>query len=70
MLLPSGAISPMRQKISVSAPKASRFMKLPQRPMICPISSPNTTRSRKAGTGTFFFRLTAQMTMMPAMMPP
>ena len=60
----------MRQKISVWPPKASRFMKLPQRPMIWPMSTPKTVKSSMARKGSFLRRVTSQMARIPPMMPP
>ena len=45
---PVFSVSCMRQKMVVSLPKASRFMKLPQRPISWPISRPITIRSVSA----------------------
>ena len=45
MRVPILVVSCIRNTEVVSAPKASRFIKLPHRPTICPTSRPITTRS-------------------------
>ena len=65
-----GSVSPMREKAAVSRPKASRLMKLPQRPMHCPMSRPGAQTSAIAPKGIFRFRHQTTPVRMPAITPP
>ena len=60
----------MRQGSSVAAPKASRFIKLPQRPMACPMKRPCTQQSASAQNESFWQRLKIYAVKKPAMTPP
>ena len=60
----------MREKASVSRPKASRLMKLPQRPMHWPMSRPGAHTSAIAPKGIFFFRHQTMPVSSPAITPP
>jgi len=48
----------------------SRFIKLDQRPMICPMSSPSTTQSMIAPKGIFFFRAYSHTQNVASSSPP
>lgn len=60
----------MREKAVVSRPKASRLMKLPQRPMHCPMSRPGAHTSAIAPKGIFFFLHQTMPVSSPAITPP
>ena len=60
----------MREKASVSRPKASRLMKLPQRPMHWPMSRPGAQTSAMTPKGIFFFRHQTTPVSSPAITPP
>ena len=60
----------MRQKISVSRPKASRFTKFAQRPMTWPRIRPEEATSSVAPKRIFFARLQTMTVRTPAMVPP
>ena len=60
----------MRQKMSVSPPKASRFTKLAQRPMTWPRMRPEEAASSVAAKGIFFARLQTMTVSTPAIVPP
>ena len=68
--VPAVVVSCIRHGSVVSAPKASRFMKLPQRPMARPISSPITIRSVSAPSLKPRFLLSTKHTSTAAITPP
>ena len=62
--------SRIRQGSVVSPPKASRFIKFPQRPTAWPINRPITPRSAKAPKDSFRFRQKASRTKKAVIIPP
>ena len=69
-LVPMVVVSSMRHGMVVSVPKASRFMKLPQRPAACPMRKPMTTRSVSAPILMPFFRHSTKPVRNAAITPP